>query len=111
MRLFLLAPFALLAACGQPSPAPAPTATAAAANGYAAKVAALAPAQRAGVMMRAIRDGGQDCQKVVTVVPAGTGGTPQGWLATCDDQRQWVVAIADDGSATVANAKDVARHQ
>ena len=33
------------------------------------------------------------------------------WLATCDGQTHWVVAIGADGTATVVDAKDVAgRH-
>ena len=110
MRIVLLAPLVLLAACGQPAPSPAPTATAPASNGYGAKVAALPEKQRAGVLMRAIRDAGQNCQQVVEATAAGAAGAPPAWVATCDDKRQWVVAIADDGTATVADARDFARH-
>ena len=103
MRLAFCLPL-LLAACGQPTPVPAPTATAAAANGYASKVAALSPRLRAGVLLRAVRDAGQDCQSVGDQKQVA----PAAWLATCDGQRRWVVAIGGDGTATVVDAKDVA---
>lgn len=108
-----LLPLALvpLAACGGPAaPAPAPTHTAAA-SGYVAKVTALPDKQRAGVLLRAIRDAGRDCQAVVAQVPAGTQGTSGAWVATCDDKAHWVVQIADDGTATVADAREVERQQ
>ena len=112
MRLLLpaaLLPALLLAGCGQPSaPAPAPTQTA---SGYVAKVRALSARQRDGVLLRAIRDAGRDCQGVIAQTPAETAGGSAAWLATCDDKVQWVVVIADDGTATVASARDVARGQ
>ncbi len=103
----LLLCLALLAGCDGPAPAPRPTAAAAA--GYAAKVAALSDTLRAGVLLRAIRDAGQPCQKVVSAQPAGRSGAFPAWAVTCDDHGQWVVAIADDGTAIVANARDLAR--
>lgn len=108
MRIFSFPLLVLLAACGQPAPSPAPTATVPAADSYGAKVAALPEKLRAGVLLRAIRDAGQNCQAVVTAVAAGNAGGPPAWVATCDDKRRWVVAIADDGTATVVDAKDLA---
>lgn len=106
----ILAPAALLvctlvAACGSPTPAPAPSPTATAATGDAARVTALAPPLRAGVLLRAIRDAGQDCQQVVAQAQL----KPAVWIATCQDKRRWVVTIGPNGNATVADANDVAR--
>lgn len=111
MRILALTPLLVLAACGSGStPAAVPTAGktgAASDGGYVAKVKALAPKQRAGVLLRAIRDADRPCQGVVAEqAVASASGTA--WLATCDDQGHWVVAIADDGTATVANAQDLA---
>ncbi len=113
MRQSILLPLVLLAACGQPSrdAAPANANATPTAGGYDAKVAALPAAQRAGVLLRAIRDAGQDCQQVVDASRATTTGGPPAWVATCDDHHQWVVVVADDGSATVVDAKDVARQR
>ncbi len=103
-----LAPALLLAACGQPS-ATAPAASATPdPNGYAAKVAALSAPLRAGVMLRAIRDAGQQCQQV-TEAKAAPGASPPAWIATCTDGKQWVVGIADDGTASVTAGADIAR--
>jgi hypothetical protein len=101
----------LLAGCGgggTPAPAPTPTVSA---NGYVAKVRALSDKQRAGVLLRAIRDAGRDCQAVVAQTPAGTQGASASWVATCDNQAHWVVQIGDDGAANVADAQEVARQQ
>ena len=109
MRQLLLAPILLLAACGQPAREAVPANAAPAADGYAAKVAALPVRQRAGVLLRAIRDAGQDCQQVIEASRAAATGGPPAWVATCDDHRRWVVVVADDGTATVVAANDVAR--
>ena len=112
MRMMLpLLSTALLAGCGGPARQPDAAPTAPAADGYAAKVAALPAGQRVGVFLRAIRDAGQDCQRVVEATTVGAAGSPPAWLATCDDKRRWVVAIADDGTATVVAAKDLARQR
>lgn len=113
LPMLALPMLALLAACG-PAPDAAPATAAPDANGYAAKVAALPVRLRAGVLLRAIRDAGQDCQQVTEAERAPGQPIPQpagraAWVATCDDHRQWVVVVADDGTATVADARDVAR--
>lgn len=112
MHRLVPAPLALailLAGCGSPTPAPAPSPTAAALAGDAAKVAALSDKQRAGVLLRAVRDAGQDCQQVVAQSRASAAGSPATWIATCQDQHRWVVSIAPDGTATVTDANAVAR--
>lgn len=105
----LALPASLLAACGSPEPQPAPSPTATVPTGQAATVAALPPRQRAGVLLRAIRDAGQDCQQVVDQASTRAPGRPPVWVATCQDRHRWVVAIAADGTATVTDADDLAK--
>lgn len=107
MRALLSLPLLVsAAACGAPAPDVSANAVNTA-NGYAAKVAALPDKLRGGVLLRAIRDAGQNCQQVVDQKRAGTAA----WVATCEDHGQWVIAVADDGTATVADARDVARRR
>lgn len=104
----LLSPFVLLAACGQPAPqqtntaSPAPKET-----GYIARVQALPPGQREGVLFRAIRSsGGQSCQEIKQVEPLPTPPSGQpAWRVTCLDGGQWRVALTDDGTALVTGAQ------
>lgn len=103
-----LAAFILLAGCGQPAPAPAPKATAPAETGYIARVQALAPGQRDGVLFRAIQraPGGQTCQGVTLVEPrAPTKAGQPVWRVTCEGGAQWSVMLSDDGTALVTGAR------
>ncbi len=99
---------ACVAACGQPAPAPVATATPAE-TGYIARVQALSPGQREGVLFRAIQGspGGQGCQGIDQVEsrPATKAGQPV-WRVTCDGGAQWAVMLADDGTALVTGARD-----
>ena len=104
-RSLALAAALLLAACQQAA-APANTAVPAE-HGYIAKVAALSPREREGVLFRAIQSGGgATCQGIKKV--EDLLHTPQGqpvWRVTCDDDYQWSVVLADDGTATVTGAR------
>jgi hypothetical protein len=98
----------LLAACGQPATAPTNTAAPAAEHGYIARVQALSPGQRAGVLFRAIeKSGGKGCQGVAQVepMPASKTGQPT-WRVTCVESSQWIVVLSDDGTALVTGARD-----
>lgn len=109
-KLAPLALLALLAACGKPATtdtAPKPAAE----TGYIAKVQALPPGQREGVLFGAIqKGGGQACQgvKQVETMPATKTGQPV-WRVTCDEGSQWSIALADDGTALVTGARDMGR--
>lgn len=105
-RVLVFAPLAMLAACGQPAPAPSPTT--AAESGYIARVQALSPGLRDGVLYRAIKGGGgKPCQGVAQTEvrePAKTGQPI--WRVTCTDGSQWLVMLSDDGTATITGARD-----
>ena len=77
-------------------------------NGYIKRMAALNEGERNGVLFRAIRDAGRTCQGVVRSQPADAEQGRPAWLATCDDQGEWLVAIGGDGTATVTDARALA---
>ena len=103
MRVLIL-PLAL-AACGQA----ADTNTTAVANSTAPagltavqkRVVDLSPQLRDGVLFRAIRDGGAECQGVAaTAREADQDGRPV-WSARCTDGPAYLIAIGSDGVAQV----------
>lgn len=80
-------------------------------HGYIARVQALPPRQRDGVLFRAIQQGGGAvCQNVAQVetMPATRAGQPV-WRVTCSEGSQWAVALADDGTAVITGARDAAQ--
>ncbi|SMF61751.1 hypothetical protein [Allosphingosinicella indica] len=85
-----------LAGCDGGPQTPQPAASPAA-NAYADRLVAMPEGERNAVLIRAIRDAGQDCQQVVTSIPAG----PAGWDARCDDDRPWRISIGANGDASV----------
>lgn len=97
--------FLLIAACsGSPTGnAMETTNTAAPAGNTAATVENLPEGQRTAVFLRAIRDAGQQCQTVTRSQKVSTAGTTPTWQVTCDDGREWIVAIDAAGTATVAD--------
>lgn len=109
----LLALPLVCAGCGDRAAdrAPAAPATAAAApvgDDTLARMAALPPRQRDGVLFRAIRDAGHDCQEVTETKAQPPGDGTIGWLATCDRAEQWLVTIDRSGTATVLDARAAA---
>ena len=105
MRVPILLPLAL-AACAQAADT---NTTAAAANGAAPagpaavqkRVVDLSPQLRDGVLFRAIRDGGAECQGVsATAREADQDGRPV-WSARCTDGPAYLIAIGRDGVAQV----------
>ncbi|WP_125471528.1 MULTISPECIES: hypothetical protein [unclassified Sphingomonas] len=95
-----------LAGCGSAANGDAPGNSAKPASvkpdGFASKVVALTEPQRQGVILRAIRDAGNDCQGVVGTrrQPDGVNGRPA-WAATCQNGSNWLVSFGDDGLARV----------
>ena len=106
MKILIPACLALtLAACGQPAPqqnaaAPAPTPTVE--TDYLQRINALPPKQRDVVFYRALDDAGSDCQAVSGSEPrAPVEGRPA-WTAHCEDGRDWVVILQDNGMLQIA---------
>ncbi|GAA0726240.1 hypothetical protein [Sphingomonas japonica] len=95
-----------LAACGGAPEATAPAndvaATDATALNFQTEVAALSPAQRNGVFIRAIRDAGLQCQGVETSVENPPGSF--NYAVTCQDGSKHQIAIAASGDAKVTSA-------
>ena len=107
-RLVLPAAVSLiLAACGQGGDTPTNN-VAAVSGDYLERIQALNEKERNAVLFRAIRDAGRACQGVIrSVATDAVDGNP-GWLASCDDDGQWLVVIGADGMAAVTNARDLA---
>jgi hypothetical protein len=100
-RFFLVAPALLvLGACQQPSDAPEPPPIATVGN-YVARVEALGERQRFGVLFRAVRDAGQDCQELTDATSTTTTDRRPAWIVTCDARTRWTVVLSNDGTALV----------
>ena len=102
--MFGLGLSAMLAACGsQPAAEQAATNTTAAPaeTGYIAKVLALPPRQLNGVLYRAIDDAKRPCQGIAEAIRQGDRAGKPVWAVRCVDNSAWLVALGDDGMASV----------
>ena len=102
-NLLFLAPALLtLGACQQPSneapSVPEPVTTV---GNYVARVEALGERQRFGVLFRAVRDAGQDCQELTDATATKTIDGRPAWIVTCDARTRWTVVLSNDGTALV----------
>ena len=61
----------------------------------------LPDGQRNGVFLRAIRDARQPCQNVTESMLSETPGRTPVYMATCENNAVYAVAIRDDGNAIV----------
>jgi len=61
----------------------------------------LSEGQRNGVLFRAIRDARQPCQHVRESMLSETPGRTPVYMATCENNAIYAVAIRDDGQAIV----------
>lgn len=100
-----------LMACGEVRQDAATTNITVPDNGYSARMAALNEGERNGVLFRAIRDADRPCQGVTRSEPLDPVQGKPAWLATCDDDSQWLVVMGNDGIATVTNARELAGAQ
>ena len=96
----------LLTACGDQSAEPENVAVNEATDttNYVAEVLALNEPQRRGVMFRAIRDAVLPCQEVESAV-IEADMTPTTWRATCEDGRDHLISMQDNGDATVMSGR------
>ena len=99
-----------LSACGGGSAPPSEQNDAAAMNAtgpdglnYQAEVASLPMGQRNGVFIRALRDGGLECQGVTASIPAEDMGAGA-WRVRCTDNRAHLIKIAPDGNASILSS-------
>lgn len=72
---------------------------------YQMQLETMPEGQRNATLLRAIRDGGRDCQHVES---SDLEGDRQGfpvWRARCGDGTEWSVIIANDGIAQVMPAE------
>lgn len=100
--LFLVAP-ALLASggCQKRSNDTAPSEPVSNVGNYVARVEALGERQRFGVLFRAVRDAGQDCQELTDATSTTTTDRRPAWIVTCDARTRWTVVLSNDGTALV----------
>ncbi|HEX8532713.1 MAG TPA: hypothetical protein VF662_00935 [Allosphingosinicella sp.] len=73
---------------------------------YKQRIDRLAPQQRDAVFIRAIRDAGMDCQKVVGSGSSGLQFGMPSWVARCDDGRDWMIMLDKGGRAHVARREE-----
>lgn len=73
-------------------------------DNYVATVDALPEGQRNGVLFRAIRDAGQDCQSITGTRRIDDQPGVSGWAVVCDGRTGWAVALKPDGTAVVSKA-------
>lgn len=90
--------FAALAACDGP-PTTIGNDVAPAKGGYVKRVLALPVGQQRGVVLRAIQDGGGDCQAITEFKPQPMDRGRAVWAARCEGGARWIVSIGDDGLA------------
>ena len=93
----------LLAGCDQP-----PTKkTAPEVTDYADRIAKMPGGGRNAVFIRALRDAGLDCQKVVQSVAAGSYQGMPLWAVSCRNSGPWAVMIGKDGVAQIFTANQI----
>lgn len=103
MRISLIAILALsAAACSRGSQAPNASA-ANVAEPAGNQVAALSEGQRDAVFIRAIRDARLECQRVQGSTRAGEYRGMPVWRARCQGGGEWIIVIANDGTAQILN--------
>jgi len=107
MRMSLIAILALsAAACSKDGQVPNANAVNAA-EPAGNQVAALSEGQRDAVFIRAIRDARLECQRVQGSMRAGEYRGMPVWRARCQGGGEWIIVIANDGTAQILNPAEV----
>lgn len=108
-RWLIYGPIAILLLAGcERREAPSAQPAQAESNDYKARVEALQPASRNALFLRAIRDAGRQCQSVAGSAYNGEQFGMPSWVARCEDGRDWLVMLRQDGSALVALREEAA---
>jgi hypothetical protein len=96
-----------LGGCGGGDTRNAEAITNGAANGdtIVERIQAMNEGERNVTLFRAIRDAGRDCQGVTRSVPTDPVQGRPAWIATCDNQGEWLIAIAPNGTAIVSGGR------
>ncbi len=102
----VLAAALVLSGCQQEAAAPTRAQRTAALEQQKARIDALSKGQRNAVFLRAIRDGGQDCQQVLGSAYGGAQSGRPSWVARCGDGRDWIIILEADGRALVARREE-----
>ncbi len=105
-RLLLAALPLLIAACDQ-GEAPQNVTSITVANPHSDGLKALSPDLRHLGLMRAIRDNGRRCKKVVNGNYQQQHTGMAMWAAMCDDGRHWAIFIAPNGDVQVRPCEDM----
>jgi len=95
---------ALLAGCGDGSdgaPQPAASKTPLVLSDTQKTIVALPKRLQDGVMLRAIRDAGLECQTVTELTRVETRADRIRWRVVCDSTEPYVVEITPDGTAQI----------
>ena len=105
LTIIALLPLAL-AACGDVAPSPAGNGIRVA-NPDSDRMKAASPIDQRLALMRAIRDTGNRCHRVVTGAYQEYYRGMEMWVALCDDGKHWSVFIAGNSDVQV---RDCAQH-
>jgi hypothetical protein len=94
----------LLAGCGgdsETAPAPAASKTPLVLSDTQKQIVDLPKRLQDGVMLRAIRDAGLECQTVTELTRVETRADRIRWRVVCDNTEPYVVEITPDGTAQI----------
>lgn len=94
----------VLAGCGDVAPAPTQNGIRVA-NPDSDRLKAMAPLYQRLTLMRAIRDSGNHCRRVVGGAYQGYYRGMEMWVALCDDGKHWSVFIAANSDVQVRNCE------
>ena len=100
---------ALLAGCGAAAPGGNGATAAAAPDPMEANIAALSDSDRKLAFFRAIYDADYQCDQIVKLDTRPRDAGKPVWLATCDDDGEYVITLQPGGIFTVSGVKQPRR--
>ncbi len=105
-RISIAMSMALLAGCGQVESSEAEKQIVVA-NPHSDRLKSLTPDLRNLGLMRAIRDNGRRCKRVVNGVYQQQHSGMAMWVAMCEDGRHWGIFIAPNADVQVRECSDM----